>query len=570
MTETIRSEKKISQYLDIVAFSKRGAQFTPAGAEEDVKVLLKYKGEQDTSYELSTQEAITSLKGMLTLQVLSMQFRFEVELQKKDDVTYQFVPPEEMNVHDLRKYPRLQIDPTAEPHIQIRHVSGSKTSEIESATFDNISATGLAFFFPINSIRLKTGDEIVIRGKIFGRKFEVTAKVHGASVKKARCEFTKAESSFQKFLHDEIQKRLEWTFDIFYEELKAAYFAAIELEHLKSSLAGKMELKSNFLELVNPVIRATVSVFSKLFDITPERQDVKYETISTGLYDVSAEVSFRGQFTNGSLFLGMKMDLLHSLVSKVVPEDAVEEFASDFAGEIINIIAGNAKEYMSSEHMIALGAPTVISGKEHVVAVLSQYKVVRINYSCGDKSFDINIFMDDLVPEVADQGPKKTKFVFDEKLINPIIHTTENLFNEFLGLKARKLNVQMKDKFVAKFETSAIVNIFSEPYNGKILVNFSDKLAFRIHEILLDEPVTEVNESVKDALGEMVNTITGNSKAAFSKEGWVYQLSIPYVIRGRDHIITTAGKAPFISCLYNTDGGFFEICFTLIENIKPG
>ena len=63
----------------------------------------------------------------------------------------------------------------------------------------------------------------------------------------------------------------------------------------------------------------------------------------------------------------------------------------------------------------------------------------------------------------------------------------------------------------------------------------------------------------------MVNIITGNAKADYSKMNLVYQLSTPYVIYGRNQIISNAGNDPFISSIYVTEAGFFEICLSFMR-----
>ena len=153
-------------------------------------------------------------------------------------------------------------------------------------------------------------------------------------------------------------------------------------------------------------------------------------------------------------------------------------------------------------------------------------------------------------------------FRYDPSVVDPLLGSCERIFEDFLGFEVRKKGVTMKEVLTPRFDLSAIINVFTKGIRGKVLLNLSEKLAFAVHEKLLAEEKTEVDDMVLDTVGELVNIITGNAKAEYSKMGLVYKLSVPYVIQGRNQVISSCGKVPFISSVYWTNMGFFEICIS--------
>jgi len=568
MRSAVQDAEKIVNYLDMVAFSNRDVFFLQKGQRRSIPAQIVPTRETNLPYRtLAFQHRPPILSGDIVLQVVSLQYRFPVTLEEKEDKHYAFKIPTTLRVHDLRRCPRLPMENFDVHPVELIPIEDGepRTEDLARGTMKNISATGVALNFMSRFHRIKRGDVVQIHTHFFGRKINLNAEVVGLSDQLARCAFTDMDSSLQKQLLEEIWSHLNDRIGSFSEDIKTAYFEALEREKRTRESLIKLDLKASFLELINPIIESVSTVFEEVFDINPTRKDVKFETILTGLYDVSSELAISGPVFNGTLFLCMKEEMLHSMVQKATGSASGPiENSMDFAGEILNIIAGHTKKRIPMEASFQIGSPSVIFGKEHVVATISQYKVIRILFDCEMGSFDINIFLDDLQAN-PDFTEVKPRFIFDENLFKPILASTERLLNETLGLNARKMGARMSPNFKSKFETSAIISIFSHDYQGKILFNVSDRLALTIYEALLMEKVPEIDESVKDALAETLNMITGNAKASFSAEGPSYALSIPYVIRGRSHIMTNAGHAPFITTLYNSNGGFFEICFTWIK-----
>jgi chemotaxis protein CheX len=80
---------------------------------------------------------------------------------------------------------------------------------------------------------------------------------------------------------------------------------------------------------------------------------------------------------------------------------------------------------------------------------------------------------------------------------------------------------------------------------------------------MLGEEVTSIDDTVTDMVGEITNMVTGGAKRLLSEQGYRFDMAIPSVVSGKNHIIHHKSKAPIVVVPFNTQAGnfFIEICF---------
>ncbi len=80
---------------------------------------------------------------------------------------------------------------------------------------------------------------------------------------------------------------------------------------------------------------------------------------------------------------------------------------------------------------------------------------------------------------------------------------------------------------------------------------------------MLGEEIHSVNDIVTDLVGEITNIVTGGAKRSLSEMGYDFDLAIPGVVAGKNHIITHMTKGQTIVLPFHTEQGdfFVEICF---------
>ena len=75
--------------------------------------------------------------------------------------------------------------------------------------------------------------------------------------------------------------------------------------------------------------------------------------------------------------------------------------------------------------------------------------------------------------------------------------------------------------------------------------------------------MNEINDEIKDAVGEIANMISGQARQELETMGRVLKAAIPTVVLGKGHIVAHITSHPIIAIPFNTDHGEFtiEVCF---------
>ena len=78
--------------------------------------------------------------------------------------------------------------------------------------------------------------------------------------------------------------------------------------------------------------------------------------------------------------------------------------------------------------------------------------------------------------------------------------------------------------------------------------------------------VKELDDDVNDAMGEIVNMISGSFKQHLSKSGLDVLLSTPSVVYGKEYILSLGSKPGEIAVRFGTDDEWFIVAVALAES----
>lgn len=149
----------------------------------------------------------------------------------------------------------------------------------------------------------------------------------------------------------------------------------------------------------------------------------------------------------------------------------------------------------------------------------------------------------------------------DAKLINPFINATNNVLSTmaFVTCKVGKPYLKKDDK--AKGDVTGVIGITGDT-NGTIAVTFDEGSILKIVSNMFGEEMTELDHEVADAVGELVNMISGQARRELEEIGRVFYAAIPTVISGKGHCVTHYTDGPKIAIPFSTDNGSFtiEVC----------
>jgi len=150
--------------------------------------------------------------------------------------------------------------------------------------------------------------------------------------------------------------------------------------------------------------------------------------------------------------------------------------------------------------------------------------------------------------------------------INPFIKATINVFKTLLGAKAEpgKPVLYNPDSNNLKFDVSGIISLSGEVL-GVIAISFPKLTALKIVSRLERRVVKIFDNTVTDAIGEIVNIVAGNSKK--DMEEFRIVISLPSIVRGKKHNISWITGVPVIAIPFSSDLGNFYLFVSLKDLI---
>ncbi|MBI9101808.1 MAG: chemotaxis protein CheX [Spirochaetales bacterium] len=144
-------------------------------------------------------------------------------------------------------------------------------------------------------------------------------------------------------------------------------------------------------KFINPFIHASLNLFKEYMDVDikpgkPFILDDPYD-----LMGVSAIIGLAGE-TTGALVLSFSRETAIAMVSRLEGKTYIALGAEilDGVGEMINIIAGNAKKDLA-EFRISISLPGIITGNNYRINWPHGVPVISIPYESELGSFSINV-----------------------------------------------------------------------------------------------------------------------------------------------------------------------------------
>lgn len=120
---------------------------------------------------------------------------------------------------------------------------------------------------------------------------------------------------------------------------------------------------------------------------------------------------------------------------------------------------------------------------------------------------------------------------------------TNEVFSTMLMMEAKTQESFVRDEKNVSTDLIASLHFFGDKYMGKIAIFSSGGVACHIANAMLGTETTEVNEEIKDGMGEIVNMIAGVAKVKLTDTLGELHLLTPWVIAGRHLTIASPEKS---------------------------
>jgi chemotaxis protein CheX len=93
-------------------------------------------------------------------------------------------------------------------------------------------------------------------------------------------------------------------------------------------------------------------------------------------------------------------------------------------------------------------------------------------------------------------------------------------------------------------DISSVIGFGGSNLTGCLVMHFPRTAALVIYEGMMGENPGELNDEVRDGIGELANIVLGSAKTAFSRENIDFQLSIPTIVVGEGHRVRLHSSLP--------------------------
>jgi len=142
--------------------------------------------------------------------------------------------------------------------------------------------------------------------------------------------------------------------------------------------------------------------------------------------------------------------------------------------------------------------------------------------------------------------------------VNPFLKATLNVLEMMAFVKPVAGKPYLKKDKVASGDISGIIGLTGAT-KGVVIISLSKAAALKIVGGMLGETLTELNDDIKDAVGEITNMISGDARRALSEKGHNFEAGLPSVISGKNHEIESITSGPTVAIPFTVDGAQFVV-----------
>ncbi|MGR3303330.1 MAG: chemotaxis protein CheX [Candidatus Scalindua sp.] len=127
----------------------------------------------------------------------------------------------------------------------------------------------------------------------------------------------------------------------------------------------------------------------------------------------------------------------------------------------------------------------------------------------------------------------------EASIVRSIKASTKEVFSTMLMLDVNADESFIKDENKVSTDLISSLHFFGEKYMGKIAIFAYGATACHLAGAMLGIEATDVDEDVKDAMGEIVNMIAGSAKGKLESTMGDFHLLTPWVIAGKNLTIAS-------------------------------
>jgi len=150
--------------------------------------------------------------------------------------------------------------------------------------------------------------------------------------------------------------------------------------------------------------------------------------------------------------------------------------------------------------------------------------------------------------------------------INPFLTALSNTFSTMLQCETRRGEISLSSVGGQKYPISGVIGLSGKAV-GTVVINMSEEVALQGASAMLMMEMTEIDDDVLDAVGEIANMIAGQAKAELDE--YDLSVSLPNIITGEGHEVRFPSDAKAIAVPFDTDLGPLRLIVGLEAVCEP-
>lgn len=148
---------------------------------------------------------------------------------------------------------------------------------------------------------------------------------------------------------------------------------------------------------IEPFIDATVGVFREMFGMEPDfLNPYLLQRNDRNEWDISGIIGIGGD-SKGVVVVSLSRELAQALTAQLLGGgEATDDDVVDAVGELVNIIAGNAKKGLE-EYRLEISLPSIVRGPDHKIAWQQNVPIIGIPFKIPLGRFHLSIGLENII-----------------------------------------------------------------------------------------------------------------------------------------------------------------------------
>jgi chemotaxis protein CheX len=301
-------------------------------------------------------------------------------------------------------------------------------------------------------------------------------------------------------------------------------------------------------EFVIPFIDSVCGLFSQLFQISVQRGDLVVSHYE-GANDFVALVGLSSP-ARATVSLSFPAATARAIVARLIDGQAAgldEELAADGLGELVNIVAGSAKERLAhpEQEPIELGLPVVIRGRQQIMKNTENGPWLTVTFTGETGPFTLGVMFNEV------HGTRI-------EAINPFINSVHEFARTMLGTEFTAGSIMVSERCGRPEDLVAFIGL-GGPVRGTVVLSFPTESALGIVGKLLGATYDDIDDDVIDGLAEVLNIVAGMAKKDLVGENDIpFVLTLPSVMSGNAQRIDHP-RSIWAEIAFNSSLGSFSL-----------